>query len=126
MPFTHYLSNSLIDSIITDNPSLWLAAFTAAPTKSGGGTEVTGGSYARVEMDSDVIFDGATDSEDASTDVVTFPTATGSWGTVVAIGVYDASTSGNLLMYAAVSPGVPIGNGDEYRFPIGNLIIRSS
>jgi len=125
MPFTHYLANALIDSIIADNTSLWLAAFTASPDKTGGGTECAGGSYARVEMDSDVIFDGASDSSDESTAVVEFPQATASWGTIVAVGIYDASTSGNLLMYAAVSPGVPIANGDQYRFPIGNLIIKN-
>lgn len=125
MPFTHEAANFLIDAFIGEYTSLWVGLFTATPNKSGGGTEVTGGSYARVEMDSDVIFDPAANSETESTDVVAFPTATASWGSVTAVGLFDASSSGNLLAWYVLPTPRTVGNGDNVAFPIGNLIIRN-
>ena len=52
-----------------------------------------------------------------------FATATGSWGTVTHVGVFDASSSGNLLAYGALSASKAIATGDVFRIPAGDLDI---
>ena len=54
---------------------------------------------------------------------VEFPTATANYGTVTHVGVYDASSSGNLMAYAALSSNKTIETGDVFRVPSGDLDI---
>jgi hypothetical protein len=126
MPFTHFLANELIDYIRSNYTSVWIGLFTANPNKNGGGTEVAGGSYARVEMDTDDVFPAAASSETENDSVVSFPTATASWGAVTAIGLWDASSAGNLLAWHELPTPRTVGNGDNVAFPVGNIIIRNS
>ena len=63
---------------------------------------------------------GDTTSNNAA---VEFPTATGSWGTVTHVGVFDASTSGNLMVYATLSASKAVASGDVFRVPSGDLDI---
>ena len=83
-------------------PTTYLALFTAVGTDDGTGfTEVSGGAYARVATASSW---GAASGTAPSTitnsaAALTFPTATASWGTVIAWGIYDALTGGNLLAW---------------------------
>lgn len=88
------------------------------------GTEVTGGSYARVAC-ADTNWTGpAADSSFSNTAALTFPSPTANWGTVVGCGIFDASTSGNLLFYIPLTTPKVINNGDSApRFEIGQLKI---
>lgn len=98
-------------------PTAWyVALFTTDPTDAGTGTEVSGGSYARTAVTFTVSGDTASNSG-----AVEFPEATGSWGTITHIGIYDASTSGNLIAHAALTASKAIASGDILRFPIGEL-----
>jgi len=98
-------------------PTAWyVALFTTDPTDAGTGTEVSGGSYARTAVTFTVSGDTASNSG-----AVEFPEATGSWGTITHIGIYDASTSGNLIAHAALTASKAIASGDILRFPIGDI-----
>jgi len=100
-------------------PTPYVGLYTTAPTDAGGGTEVSGGSYARVSSAGDW---AAPASGSVTTNAeVAFPTASGSWGTVVAFGIFDASTSGNLLRWANLSASKAVGSGDTARFASGAL-----
>jgi hypothetical protein len=82
-------------------PTDYILLYTAAPTDAGGGTEVTGGSYARVAT-SGATWNAAAGSSPASTsnaNAINFPTATSNWGSVVAVGAADAATAGNILWW---------------------------
>jgi hypothetical protein len=95
--------------------AIYVALFTVSPTATGGGTEVTGGSYARV---SHALWNAATAAEPSvatNNGVITFPEATVAWGTVVAVGLYDAVTAGNFLGYDDFT-GKVIDSGDVARF----------
>jgi len=92
--------------------------FTAAPGEAGGGTELSGNAYGRRPVDFST--SGATTSNDAA---IEFATATGSWGTVTHVGVFDAATSGNLMAYATLSSSKAIATGDVFRVPTGDLDI---
>ncbi len=108
----------------------YVALFTTAPTSDAGtgGTEVSGGAYARVAIASSgwsAISGGATVAEQISNSgVVTFATPSANWGTVVAIGLYDALTSGNLLYFATITSQT-INTGVVASFAIGALIVTA-
>ena len=82
-------------------PTVYVALFTAVGTDAGSGfTEVSGGSYARtVTTGLWNSASGTGPSTISNSSNITFPQSTGSWGTVIAWGLYDASTSGNLLAW---------------------------
>ena len=124
-----YLENKIIDWLLrgqtfTPPATVYVGLLTVAPSDAGGGTEVTGGSYTRVAVASSLANwagsqsagsttassgTGGTTSNNAA---VTFPAPTANWGTVVAFGVYDASSAGNLLFYASLTTSKTINTGD--------------
>lgn len=93
--------------------TVYVALFTAAPNDAGGGTEVAGGSYARVGVSTTGGFNAPTTGglSDNAADI-TFPTPTAAWGTVTHIGVFDAATGGNLLFHGALTTSKTVNNGD--------------
>jgi hypothetical protein len=104
---------------------LGVALFTVTPSDTGGGTEVTGGSYARVDvppLDANWTAVSGTDGATDNAAAITFPTPTANWGVVVAFGIFDATSGGNLLVWGPISPSKTINNGDPApAFAIGAL-----
>lgn len=104
---------------------LGVALFTVTPSDSGGGTEVTGGSYARVDvppLDANWTAASATDGVTDNAAAITFPAPSANWGTVVAFGIFDATSGGNLLVWGPITPNKTINNGDPApAFAIGAL-----
>lgn len=100
-----------------------------------GGTEVSGGSYARVGVTSGTSAwnntqgntTGASTGADGTIEnaaPVNFPTPSAGWGTVTHFGVYDAASGGNLLFYAALSVAKTINTGDTVSFAAGALSLQ--
>ena len=123
MSFTNFLETEILDHVFagaayTAPSTKYLALFTGAPGETGGGTEVSGGGYARQSVA--FTTSGNTTSNNAA---VEYPTATANYGTVTHVGVYDASSSGNLMAYAALSSNKTIETGDVFRVPSGDLDI---
>lgn len=115
-----YLENKIIDWLFraqtfTPPATMYVALMTAAPSDSGGGTEVSGGSYARqgvtgslanwagTQSATSTVASTGTSGTTSNNAAITFPAPSGSWGTIVAVAVYDASTSGNLLWYSTLT-----------------------
>jgi len=102
-----------------NNPHISL--HTADPTDTGLGTEVSGGSYARVASSfataSGVSGAVVTDA------TATFPTATANWGTVGWIGLWDAASGGNMLYHTALDAPKTIDSGDIFKITAGNLSV---
>lgn len=104
----------------------YVALFTTQPTNAGtGGTEVSGGSYARVAIPSSgwSALSGATPTSTSNSAAVNFAASTANWGTVVAFGLYDAVTAGNLLYVAALTTSQTINSGSTASFAAGQLSI---
>jgi len=121
--FSDYLENKVLLHVFggtayTAPATLYLAIYTVAPTDTGGGTECNGTSYARQTVTFTVTNDTA-----SNTSAVEFPTAGSSWGTIVAVGIFDQSTSGNLLAYGNLTTSKTIASGDVLRVPAGDLDI---
>jgi hypothetical protein len=124
MSFSNFLETEILDHVFGGNAysapgTLYLALFTAvADGETGSATEVSGTAYTRETVAFTV--SGNTASNSAA---VEFDTAGSAWGTVTHVGIYDASTSGNLMAYAALSASKTIESGDVFRVPAGDLDI---
>jgi hypothetical protein len=123
---SNHAEKLLLDWLMTSGtatrPTSWhLALFTAAPSDSGGGTELSGNGYSRK-----TIAFAAASSPGGTTDntgQVSFTAAGGDWGTITHIGIFDASTSGNLLWHGALSASRTINDGDTLSFAIGSVTL---
>jgi hypothetical protein len=124
--FSDFLENELLDHVFRnaafDSPSaVYLALYTVAPTDAGGGTEVSGSGYARQE----ITFGAANGGAISNTSAVEFTASGGNFGTVVAVGVFDAATSGNLLAWDGITSAA-VDDGDTIAFPIGDIDLTLS
>ena len=124
MAFSNYLAGEILDDVFSGNAysppgTFYLALYTSAPTASGGSTERSGNGYVR-----QTVAFTTTAQQSSNTAAVEFPTATADWGTIVAVGVFDASTSGNLLAFGNLTASKSIVSGDVLRITAGDLDIN--
>jgi len=120
----------------TGPANVYVGLLTAAPTDGAAGTEVSGNAYARVAVTSSLTAWAGTQGAASTTAssgatgttsnnaVVTFPTPSAGWGVVVAMGLYDAATAGNLLIYSALTLNKTINQGDAVTFPAASLTFQ--
>lgn len=121
---SNYLEDALINATLrnttyTSPATVYIALFTTDPTDANTGAEVSGGSYARTAA----TFGAPSNGVATNNNAITFPTATGSWGTVTHIGIMDASTAGNLLYHTALDTAKTITNGDIFTISTSNLSV---
>lgn len=124
-----YLENKIVDWLVrgqtfTPPATVYFALATSTGSDSACGTEVSGGSYARVAVASSLANWAGTQSAGSTTassgtsgttsnnNTITFPAPTANWGVVTEYCVFDASTSGNLLWRTALTAAKTINNGD--------------
>lgn len=106
---------------------VYIALFTATPSGSGGGTEVTGGSYARQSVPNDVTnWPNASGGNKTNGTLIDFGTATANWGTVGWGAIMTALTGGVILYWGALTSPKTINQDDGFRIPIGGLTLTES
>lgn len=126
--FTDYTENLVLNWLFTTNsatrPTAWyVGLFTAAPSDSGGGTEVSGNAYARTATGT-MSVSGTSPTNCTNSAAIEFPAASGgNWGTITHVAIFDASTSGNMLGWASLTTSRTINDGDILRIPAGDLDI---
>lgn len=121
---SNYLEDALINATLrattfTSPAAVYVGLHTADPTDDGSGTEVSGGSYTRKAA----TFAAPSNGVSATSADVTFDQATGSWGTITHIGIWDASSSGNLLYHTPLDASKTIDTGDIFKIASGNLTV---
>lgn len=128
--FSDFLELELLDHVFGNAAysapaTLYVALYTATPSDSGGGTEVSGNAYARVAVTNNATnFPAASGGSKANGTAITFPQATPSgWGVVTQFGIFDASTSGNLLAWGDLTASKTVDALDTVSFAIGALTI---
>jgi hypothetical protein len=125
--FSDYTENLVLTWLFTGNsatrPTAWyVGLFTAAPSDTGGGTEVTGNAYARVATGT--ISGSGTSTTFSNAAAIEFASASGgNWGTVGWAAIFDASTGGNMLAWAPLTTSRVINDGDVFRIPATSLTI---
>lgn len=124
-----FLENKLVDHIFRNRAysvptTVYVGLYTAAPSDAGGGTEVSGGSYARVQVGpsdsawkstqgtTTAVASSGSGGQTSNGSAITYPTPTASWGTVTHFGIFDAASAGNLLFWGALTNSKTVNNGD--------------
>jgi len=134
--FSDYLENEILDHVLnngraltyTPPTTLYIALFTSSGglenNTEGSQTEVSGGAYARQSLNGSTnYFTVAASGATSNYDDIEFPVATDDWGTITHVAVMDALTSGNVLIWGALTSSKIIENGDQFKFTAGNLDI---
>ena len=130
---TNYLEdkiwNHVFGSTTYTKPTNWyVGLLTATPSDSAGGTEVSGGSYARQICAFTITGTGTALA--TNTSAITFPTATADWGIIGWVGIYDAVSSGNLVAYQnlqksdfSTTTTKTVNDGDIFKFNASTIKI---
>lgn len=123
MAYTTFLDNALVAHAVGKTsftmPAGWIALFTVTPTTAGGGTETVYTNYVRVNTSGD--WGTVSAGSIANTTAVSFAACGATGATIVAFGVYDASTVGNLLYFGSCS--LVVSSGITPSFAIGALTV---
>ena len=124
---TTFLANEMIDHVFgaaaySAPANITTALYTAAPSDAGGGTEVSGGSYARVSKTNNATnFPAASGGSKSNGTDIDFGTATANWGIITHVGLFDGST--NLLLWGALNAARDVKNGDSFKFAATKLVL---
>lgn len=129
--FVDAYKKKLLDAVygntaVSPPATIYVALSTTTPTQAGGNiTEPSGNAYARVAKTNDTTnWPGATTADPSvkgNGTTITFPQATGSWGTVTHWVTYDALTVGNPIDVGALTAGQAIANGTTASFAANAL-----
>ena len=122
-----YLENEILDHILsvgsyTMPTAVYVGLSTGSFNDDNSGTELSGSNYSRVAATFSAASSGATSNSAA----VEFAAATGSWGSVSHFGVFDAASSGHLLIHGAFTTAKTIASGDILKIPTGDLDITAA
>jgi hypothetical protein len=121
---SNYLENALINhtlrnSALSAPSAVYVSLHTANPDEDASGAELSGSAYARQAA----TFGAPSNGVSTTSADINFPQATGSWGTVSHIGIWDASSSGNMLYYTALDASKTIATGDILKIAAGSLTV---
>jgi len=139
---SNYLENKIIDWLLrqvafTPPTTVYIGLFTSTPSDTGGGTECSGGSYARASIACSTANWAATNGATLTTNpssgtsgqtsnniVISFPTPSLSWGTVTHFAIFDALSGGNMLFWGALSASKLVQSGDTVSIQISQLVVQ--
>lgn len=122
-----YLENEILDHILgtgsyTMPSTVYVGLATGSFGDDASGSELTGNNYSRVSASFSAAASGTTSNSAA----IEFAAATGSWGSVSHFGIFDAASSGNLLIHGAFSAAKTIASGDILRIAAGDLDVTAA
>lgn len=122
--FSNYLRDALNNHLrggtaYSPAATHYYALMTVMPLASGtGGTEVSGGSYARVAYTNNTSnYPAPSGGQVQNANPIDWGTASGNWGTIVGVCVYDASSGGNLIGLALLTTTTTINTGNSFQIP---------
>jgi len=100
----------------------YLALFSTDPTDAGSGTECSWTNYARQSMSFGTISNGTV----SSTGTIAFPAVVGANVTITHIGIYDASSTGNLLYHTPLDLAKTLSVDDVMSVASGGISVTLS
>lgn len=139
---TNFAENKIVDALKRGQtlgaPATWYIGLdTVACSEAGGGTEVSGGSYARASVAASLAAWAGTQSAGSTTassgtsgttsnnGAISFPTPTAGWGTVVSIRWWDAASAGNAWVCTPLTINKTVNTGDSVSFPAGTNSLQA-
>jgi len=122
-----YLENEVLDHILgtgayTAPTNVYVGLSTATFADDNSGTELSGSGYARQSA----TFSAASGGTTSNSAAIEFPAATASWGTVSHFGIFDAASSGNLLIHGSFTTAKVVDTGDIVKISTGDLDITAA
>lgn len=139
MPLSNYTHAALLDALFGNTsdfgalgsaPTLHVGLSSTTPAQDGSNvTEPSGGSYARVATSASD-WDDATSADPsviANGTAIEFPTATADWvsgADLTHLVLFDASSSGNVLGFGALTVPKPVLDSDTANFAPGDLQVE--
>lgn len=128
------LSNTVMNAVLdktfgavnwTPPATLYIGLSTTAPANDGTNiTEPTGNGYARVAVPNDTTnWPTASGRGKTNANAITFPAATGSWGTVTHFVIYDAATAGNFYGWGQLNVPQAVTTGIAPSFATGSFVV---
>lgn len=128
---SNYAEKAILEHSVGKNTwqplTAYVALFSAAPSDTSTGTELSGGAYARVITSSLTWGVANTSAVGASTISnvlqIQFPVANGTWLSATHVGIFDQATGGNLLWHGPLTQAYIITSGERFQFPIGSLTL---
>ena len=122
-----YLELEILDHILgtgayTMPSNVYVGLANASFNDDASGSELSGNGYTRKVA----AFSAASGGTTSNSGAIEFPAATGSWGSVSHFGIFDASSSGNLLIHGAFSAAKTIASGDILRIAAGDLDVTAA
>lgn len=130
---SNYFAQKLLDhefglAAYTFPTTVYLALYTAAPSAAGGGTEVSGSNYSRVAVPMNSTNWSRSGQTITNLQQLLFPIFSGSVATVVAVGIHDAASSGNLLFFSDLAAGYQksFSANDQAVYPAGSITVTES
>ena len=139
---TDYAVNKITDALWRGQslgaPATWYIGLdTGSCTETGGGTEVSGGSYARVAVSASLaawagtqgagttVASTGTSGTTSNNAAISFASPTANWGQLLSFRVWDALSGGNAWVCQALSIPKTVNNGDAApTFNAGSLTIQ--
>lgn len=120
-------ANEVLDNYLgSGSPAtVYVGLYTSAPAADGtGGTEVTGGSYARAAVTNDATnWPAAAARTKSNANSIAFATASADWGTVTHGGVFDTLSGGTPKYFGPLVASRTIESGDAFEIATDQLII---
>lgn len=129
MSKSNALENELLNLVLGGSSfspaaNVWIALYTTLPSDVAGGTEVTGGSYARVMVANDLTtWTAAASGAKSNAITVAFAQATADWGLIVGFAIHRHATNDDKLYWGTIAPQRSILNGGTARFEPGSLVV---
>lgn len=122
--FSDYVGGKILDHVFRGVPytppdAVYLALFLVVPSDAGGGTEVSGGGYARQE----VTFGADVGIKVSNSAAIFFPKATADWGNVAGYAFFDAVSGGNQLGQGSFSTPRTVLTGDTLSIAVGEASV---
>lgn len=127
-----YLEQQLLNhifrntAIFTPPANVYVGLYTAATDDTNaGGTEVSGGAYARKAVPTTGGWSdpGSTGGLTDNVAIIDFGIASASWGTISHLAIMSALTVGNRFFHGALAASKAVGSGDSFQFDVGALDI---
>ncbi len=131
MAISYYSANRLLDknfgATAYSEPSTYYFGLstTTIQIDGTGATEPSGSAYARVSLANNKTNWGtASNAALTNSTAVTFPESTGSWGTITYVGMWDASTAGNIWWFDSLSPARTVASSTTVLFAVGAITVQ--
>jgi len=129
--FSNYMENAVLNQILggqaySTPATVYVALSTSAYQEDGsGGNEPVGNGYARVSVTNNTTnWPVTTTGSKTNANSITFASASGSWGSIGYVGIFDQLTGGNLLMYGTLSIAKSPTSGDVLSYAPGNFVLN--